>query len=646
VDEYNPAGTDVVITTRTLYQSGAVYESKADQDIDMPDYTDKLQFIGMEEGRVRPQWDGVNVTGYVYDYMIKDHLGNVRMMLTDEKKTDMYPAATMEAASIIAEETYYNNLNNTQSDKPAWFTDPNYPTNAKVARLKNEAGSQKIGPNILLKVTAGDSYNLRVTAGWESAAATNSSTNVLNDLLNILSTSVAGQSGGKVAAGDLQAGGSGLNSALTSFLGTQTTTGSKPKAYLNWILLDEQFKVVNGSSGFVQVEGGGSAVPLTQTGLTVSKSGYLYIYTSNEATNVDVFFDNLQATHIRGPILEETHYYPFGLTMAGISSKALAFVSPENRFKYNGKEEQRQEFSDGSGLEWLDYGARMQDPQIGRFRQIDPKCEIFPQYNPYNYCFNNPMLFVDPDGMLAKYNWDDGKYYDEGKELGWEEVKQQYKIGEYAETQSVLIAQPYLKNGEVSRDKKELANDWGTGALRTMLEAAKNTNGNITIVQGDNGDEIAGKIEKLSFNIDNLIIGSHGTTHPRSTAFFMLGSDFVRYYEVEENEALTRIAKKMDAGSTVIVLACGSGGFYNRGNLLLKAVAKKLSSTTFGPQADAFQHPRMFGGVGTRLQNKKIPMVGPANDVQGKWTKAQSSGTTATISNVYFDSFGRIHYDE
>ena len=61
----------------------------------------------------RPQWDGVNITGYVYDYMIKDHLGNVRMLLTDEKKVDIYPAATLEGAThnggtaISKEDDYY-----------------------------------------------------------------------------------------------------------------------------------------------------------------------------------------------------------------------------------------------------------------------------------------------------------------------------------------------------------------------------------------------------------------------------------------------------------------------------------------------------------------------------------------------------------
>ena len=94
-----------------------------------------------------------------------------------------------------------------------------------------------------------------------------------------------------------------------------------------------------------------------------------------------------------GGVVECNDYYPFG----GCHERSDYAVS-SNRYRYNGKELQTT-----GGLGYLDYGARMYDPELGRWFGMDPMAEERYAQSSYGYCGNSPVILVDPDGCLETH---------------------------------------------------------------------------------------------------------------------------------------------------------------------------------------------------------------------------------------------------
>ncbi len=203
----------------------------------------------------------------------------------------------------------------------------------------------------------------------------------------------------------------------------------------------------------------------------------MYIYLTNEsALDLDVFFDELTITHTESPILQEDHYYPYGLTMRGLGKQGT------NPFKYNGFEEQ-----DELNLGLFDYQARYYDPALGRFINVDPAADLMRRHSPYNYAFDNPIRFTDPDGMMPNEGGKDEEENKESDRYFWSDG--------YGTYDSRTSSQSVSYNGIGTTDGYgELANGDSYPRIRVVVNEHQTqiieSTGRDEVIRGEDGTEL------------------------------------------------------------------------------------------------------------------------------------------------------------
>ena len=178
------------------------------------------------------------------------------------------------------------------------------------------------------------------------------------------------------------------------------TTGNSEYNYsANFLYENNVLKAIFTSAGRI--------VPFNNNGETLYKFEYNL---QDHLGNTRVVFSG----HSNGQpeVMQLTDYYPFGLIMNQQNYFADGVLS--NKYLYNNKELQDDELAGGS-LGWYDYGARMYDAELGRWHAVDPLAEEYYSQSPYHFSGNNPIKFLDLNGM--NYDWVEKKdgsiYWDE-----------------------------------------------------------------------------------------------------------------------------------------------------------------------------------------------------------------------------------------
>ncbi|HEY9047597.1 MAG TPA: DUF6443 domain-containing protein [Ohtaekwangia sp.] len=351
-------------TTVTDYVHGFVYTNNT------------MSYFGSPEGRIVK-----NGSNYEYQYAIADHQGNTRVVFSSVTPAASAPTATFEGDSNDGTSQYLNvNASNVVSFGSANHTSGG----SKVIRVNQ---TYKTGPARSIHVYPGDQVDIEV---WEYHEGT-SGFGTTSTPLNTLITNIAGAFGGvSGAAGESGTIYNGVNAAITAFNTGGNQGDSRPAAYLNYILFDKNYNVL---------DAGWQLAPnttFTKQKLSfptklIKTEGYIYTWLSyDDDSNNFVYFDDFTVTHTKTSVIQYNEYYPFGLQTADSWTRD----NSSNNFLYN----EGSELNQTSGF--YDLPFRNYDASLGRFFQVDPLSYQDNATSPFAYAGNNPVVFTDPSGLM------------------------------------------------------------------------------------------------------------------------------------------------------------------------------------------------------------------------------------------------------
>jgi RHS repeat-associated protein len=344
-----------------------------------------LAFILHPEGRARYLLDsGI----FKYDYFVKDHWGNVRNVLTTDQGNPADYFAGHELAAASLESSIFANVDAVRDMKPGSTN----PYDVEAAHLDGSDPSKRIGTALVLSVMAGDKFDISATSYFDSNASNMQSYADGYSMMNaIVSSLVNGVGGYHQEATNVAA----VNNMFSpnNYLGMyegildSLTDYSRPRAFINYMVFDNQMNLIPSQCGAVQISGTPNSWQTIGTSgpIPITQNGYVSIYMSDEQF-MPVYMDRLNVTYYRGRLVQEQHYYPFGLAINQGTSPGTS-----NNYLYQGNQLQ-----DDVNLNLSDFHARLYDAQIGRFTSIDPM-DQFP--SGYTGQGNDPANIIDPNGL-------------------------------------------------------------------------------------------------------------------------------------------------------------------------------------------------------------------------------------------------------